>query len=122
MAATLSPVACGGGTSEGRGSGGRSEVVGDANPDSVAAHLEARWLVPPDHYGDPPLAAPIALAVDEDLGRLYVLETQPPELRVYDVSSGSYVGALGREGDGPGEYRRPIALAVEPGGLVAVLS
>jgi hypothetical protein len=78
--------------------------------------------VPPDPAGDPPLAAPVALAVDEEGGRLLVLETQPPELRVYDLSSGVFLGALGREGDGPGEYRNPIALAVHPGGLAAVLS
>jgi hypothetical protein len=117
-------VACRDGASEGGGWAGQSEVGGGAVAGATAPRqLEARWLVPPDASGEPPLAAPLALAVDEDLGRLYVLETQPPGLRVYDLESGSYVGALGREGDGPGEYRNPIALAVESGGgLAAVLS
>jgi hypothetical protein len=123
LAATLPPVACRDGTSRRLGRAERAEVASGERGDAAATRrLEVRWLVPPDAFGDPPLAAPIALAVDEDLGRLYILETQPPELRVYDLESGSYVDALGREGDGPGEYRRPIALAVEPGGLVAVLS
>jgi hypothetical protein len=123
MAATLSPLACGDGTPEGGGAVGRPGV-GESRYVEAAApqQLEARWLVAPDPSGDPPLAAPIALAVDEGRGRLYVLETQPPELRVYDLKSGNYIDALGRGGDGPGEYRRPIGLAVQPGGPAAVLS
>lgn len=121
-AATLLPLACGDGTPEERGPGGRPEVGDETGSIAAPRLLETSWLVPPDPSGDPPLAAPIALAVDEDRARLYVLETQPPELRVYELEDGGYVGALGREGDGPGEYRRPIGLAVEPDGLVAVLS
>lgn len=123
LAATLCPIACSDRTSEGRGHGERILVGrgGDLQAEGPQ-ELEGRWLVPPDPAGDPPLAAPLALAVDEELGRLYVLETQPPELRIYDLTSGGYVGALGREGDGPGEYRRPIALAVGAGGLAAVLT
>jgi len=123
MAATLSPVGCGDRPPAGRVSASGSGVGGGAGADGGATlHLEAEWLVPPDASGEPPLAAPVALAVDEARERLYVLESQPPELRIYDLKSGAYVGALGREGDGPGEYRRPIALAVGPGGLAAVLS
>ncbi|MGD2154826.1 MAG: hypothetical protein PVG79_16275 [Gemmatimonadales bacterium] len=123
VTATLSLVACGDRPSGRRGSASGPGVGGGEAADGGAAlHLEASWLVPPDAAGEPPLAAPIALAVDEALERLYVLETQPPELRIYDLKSGVYVGALGREGDGPGEYRRPIDLAVGPSGLAAVLS
>ncbi|NIN72454.1 MAG: hypothetical protein GTO46_11165 [Gemmatimonadetes bacterium] len=124
MAATLSPVACRDGTSERGGRARRSEAGRGEYADAIAPrHLEARWLVAPDVSGEPPLAAPLALAVDEYIGRLYLLETQPPELRVYDLESGVFLDALGRAGDGPGEYRRPIALAVETGGgLAAVLS
>jgi hypothetical protein len=123
LAATLCPAACGDATLERREPAGVVETGGSESSDAVAPdYLEARWLVPPDPAGDPPLAAPIALAVDEGRGRLYVLETQPPVLRVYDLEGGTYIGALGRAGDGPGEYRHPIAVAVEPGGLVAVLS
>jgi hypothetical protein len=124
LAATLTLVACRDETSERSERAPRHETDRGEIADVSAppGHLEARWLVPPDASGDPPLAAPLALAVDEDLGRLYVLETQPPELRVYEMESGSYLGALGREGDGPGEYRNPIALAVGSGNLAAVLS
>ena len=54
-----------------------------------------------------------SLAVAPD-GSIYVMDSQVPALRKYDVS-GQYVGTLGREGEGPGEYRGP------DGGL-AVLS
>ncbi len=53
----------------------------------------------------------LALAPD---GTIYVMDRQVPALRVYDAD-GSYRTTFGREGGGPGEYRRP------DGGL-AVLS
>lgn len=60
--------------------------------------------------------------MDAERRRLFVLELQPAELRVYDLADGRFLGALGREGDGPEEYRHPIDLAVSGAGLVAVLS
>lgn len=84
--------------------------------------MPTRWLIPPGASLDPPLAAPTAIAVDGERGRLYVLELQPPELRVYDLSDGRFLRSLGRQGDGPGEYRYPTALAVSADGVVAVLS
>jgi hypothetical protein len=46
-------------------------------------------------------------------GRIYVLDQQIPAVRVYDAD-GSHLMDLGREGDGPGEFRRPTSLAVHP--------
>ena len=43
------------------------------------------------------------LAIDAD-GGIYVFDGQVPALRYYD-SDGSYVRTLGREGEGPGEYK-----------------
>ena len=54
-----------------------------------------------------------ALAVDE-AGRIYVFDTQVPALRVYDAD-GTFLMTVGREGEGPGEYRQP------DGGAVVVL-
>lgn len=122
-AATLGSAGCGDDGSA-AGSSGAVAVERASETGRVEAlpELEAVWLVPPDPAGEPPQAAPIGLGVDGRGRRLYVLETQPPELRIYSTEDGRYLGALGRAGDGPGEYRNPIALAVEPGGLVAVLS
>jgi hypothetical protein len=104
-----------------RGSSPSAAEAVDAAADTVAA-LTTRWLVPPDPGLDPPLAAPVSIELDARRRRLFVLELQPPELRVYDLLDGRLVAGLGREGDGPGEYRHPIDLAVSGGGLAAVLS
>ncbi len=49
------------------------------------------------------------------LGRIYVLDRQPKEVRVFD-RGGRHVRTLGREGGGPGEFRNPIGLAWGPEG------
>ncbi len=51
----------------------------------------------------------LGVGVAEDL--IYVLDRQVHRIRVYD-RNGIHVRDLGREGDGPGEFRSPAALAV----------
>ncbi len=51
-------------------------------------------------------------------GRLYLLDASVG--RVVAVRSGELDHVVGREGDGPGEYRRPRAVVVLAGGRVAV--
>ena len=94
----------------------------DGGVQDLPIELPTRWLLPPDPDLNPPLAAPVDIAVDESTGRLLVLELQPPELRSYSLTSGELLEVLGREGDGPGEYRNPIGVAVNGDGLAAVLA
>jgi hypothetical protein len=112
LAATLPAVGC----------RERADRPGGSPVAERSAVLQSRWLIPPEPSIDPPLAAPVAIAVDGARGRLLVLELQPPELRVYGLPGGDFIEALGREGDGPGEYRHPSDLALGAGGVVAVLS
>jgi hypothetical protein len=59
------------------------------------------------------------LAVDRD-GNMYVYDRQVPVLRKYGPD-GSYVGDLGREGGGPGEYKNSDGgVAVLPDGRLAL--
>lgn len=48
-------------------------------------------------------------------GRIYVLEGQAQELRVFD-RTGRHVRTIGRKGGGPGEFASPIGLAWGPAG------
>ncbi len=84
--------------------------------------LTARWLIAPELAQRPPLTAPIDIAVDDLRGRLFLLELKPPAVRVYSLADGDYLASLGREGDGPGEYRYPVSIAVSRSGSLAVLS
>lgn len=52
-------------------------------------------------------------------GRIFVIDTQVPVVRVYD-ESGTYVADLGRAGQGPGEYEFPRTVGVRPDGTVLV--
>src|SRR5437870_5627047 len=56
------------------------------------------------------------VAVGPD-GSIYVYDPQVPALRKYDVN-GKYVKDLGRKGEGPGEYREIVGLAVLGDGRV----
>jgi hypothetical protein len=47
----------------------------------------------------------VSMALGPD-GTIYVMDQQAPALRVYDPD-GTYRATFGREGAGPGEYRRP---------------
>lgn len=59
-----------------------------------------------------------SLAVDED-HNVYVFDTQAFEVRVFDAT-GTYLETLGREGEGPGEFARPEAIAMLPDGRLLV--
>jgi hypothetical protein len=60
-----------------------------------------------------------ALEVDP-LGRVYVLDAQAAEVRVFSADGGP-VRVLGRRGGGPGELRGPVGLAWGPEGHLWVI-
>jgi len=64
------------------------------------------------------LGDPRSIAVDES-GLIYVLDVHIPVVRVYSPD-GTHLRDLGREGDGPGEYRSPDGTAVLSDGRVLV--
>lgn len=45
--------------------------------------------------------------------RIFVLDTQVPTVRVYDLD-GQHLMDIGREGGGPGEFRQPRSIAIDP--------
>lgn len=59
-------------------------------------------------------------AAPDPLGRVWVLDRQAKELRVFDAA-GRHVRTIGREGAGPGEFRNPIGLTWDAGGRAWVV-
>jgi len=57
-----------------------------------------------------------SIAVDGD-GRVFVLDGQAGDIRVYD-SQGNYIATVARRGEGPGELNNAFSVAVLPDGRV----
>jgi hypothetical protein len=68
----------------------------------------------PDLFGDI-----TSLAVDE-LRRIWVLEGQAQEIRVFEPN-GDFVRTVGREGGGPGEFSRALQIRRAPDGTMRVM-
>ncbi len=58
-----------------------------------------------------------SIAVSQS-GTVYVYDTHPPTIREFDPD-GRFVGSIGREGEGPGEFRSIAGVSVLPDGKVA---
>ena len=59
------------------------------------------------------------VAVDEATGRVFVADRPNDRVVVFEPS-GMYAGTLGRSGEGPGEFRNPVALSMDPSGSLVV--
>jgi hypothetical protein len=56
----------------------------------------------------------------DEAGDVYLLDSQLAEVKIYD-DDGNFINAIGREGEGPGEFRRPSAMFLTSDGKVAIL-
>jgi hypothetical protein len=72
-----------------------------------------------DGAGPDVFAFPAALEADA-AGRLYVLDAQAAQVRVFGPD-GTHVRSLGRQGQGPGELSQPVGFALAPDGAVWVV-
>lgn len=90
------------------------ENGGDDRPFPAAAmHLSD--LVPPDSALT---AVPWGIVADAAADRIHVMDRTGARVAMFD-GSGAHTGSYGRSGDGPGEFRNPVALAGS-GGSVTV--
>lgn len=59
------------------------------------------------------------IAIDRS-GNVYLLDVQMNQIQVFD-RDGKFLRSIGREGEGPGEFRRPSAFFITPDGKIAVV-
>lgn len=88
--------------------------------ETTAWHLEEDLRIGTVEGTGPDLFGEITdLAVD-GYGRIYVLEGQAQEIRVFNPD-GSFLRTIGRKGGGPGEFKRAAGLRWDPQGNLWVI-
>ena len=85
----------------------------------VSLRLSRLWEVGGEE-DDELLFGVLSQITSDDEGNVYVLDAQLHEVMVFSPS-GEYLQSIGREGEGPGEFRRPSDLFLTPDGKVAVM-
>lgn len=131
LVVTISLAACGGGDGVDTGAPSTELVVERSTEDGVEvirnisgsrwgtqARLEEQLAIGEEVGDDAYLLGAItdAWATDD---RIYIVDSQAPAVRAFD-HQGNYLHDIGRTGQGPGEYSRPMAMAVDAGGRVLV--
>jgi hypothetical protein len=85
--------------------------------DSATWHFQEVTSIEPQDSGSAGLVNPGAVAAMDGGGRSYIVDEPPVSIKVFD-STGHFVRAIGRYGEGPGEYRQP-RIAIHGGQLFA---
>jgi len=99
---------------------GVTHVMNPATPESKpeTVTLKEQWRI--GGYDDDQIFGVITAIVGDDAGNFYMLDSQLSEIKVYS-GSGEYLRTIGREGEGPGEFRRAFNIFVMPDGNIGVL-
>lgn len=79
--------------------------------------LQERWRVGGDD--EDILLGRIGVVIAGLDGEVYALDSQLAQVQVFDAD-GNHLRTLGREGEGPGEFRQPTAVFLRGDGTVAV--
>jgi hypothetical protein len=135
LAASLLLAACGGASESAPGATGENDPGEYVVERSESAGVETVRTVSGSRWGGSPRLIE-ELSIGEEMGedaylfgsissawatddRIYVVDGQVPAVRAFD-HEGNFLHQLGGVGQGPGEYLRPVALAVTDEGNVLV--
>ncbi|UCE02958.1 MAG: 6-bladed beta-propeller, partial [Candidatus Latescibacterota bacterium] len=86
----------------------------------LTLELEEMWTIGGDSDADGEFFGLITDIAIHPSGEIYLVDTQLSEVKVF-TRDGEYLRTIGREGEGPGEFRRPRALLFDPDGNVGVV-
>jgi hypothetical protein len=97
-------------------------VMNPAEPmnGKAAIELEELWRLGGDTDNEDEFFGLISRITTDEDGNVYLLDTQLSEVKVFSPD-GEYINTLGREGEGPGEFRRPTGMFFVPGGNLGIL-
>jgi DNA-binding beta-propeller fold protein YncE len=65
------------------------------------------------------ISSPVGMAIQEELGRIYVVDSQRHQVHIFTLDGG-HVGSFGRRGDERGEFYHPLGIAINRGDTVYV--
>ena len=86
----------------------------------ITVELEELWRLGGDTDNEDEFFGVISQILADPSGNVYLLDSQLSEVKVFSAD-GEFLRTLGREGEGPGEFRRPSDMCFLPGGLLGVV-
>jgi hypothetical protein len=127
-AALTALAACSGGGEPAGSEEWRSETMTEGDVTTVrtisgsiwggTARLDEELSIGVEAGDDPYMLGSVrALATDGE--EIFVLDQQVPVIRVYDAA-GRHLRDIGKDGEGPGEFRRPESMVLGPDGRIFV--
>ena len=87
-------------------------------PETIAP--EELWRLGGDDEDEDVIFGVLTSIATDSEGNVYLLDMQLSQVYVYS-SDGEYLNTIGREGEGPGEFRRAGDMFIAPDGNVAVM-
>lgn len=82
--------------------------------------MEALWELGGETDDEDQFFGIIADIEIDDAGNVYLLDSQLSEVKIFSAD-GEFIRSIGREGEGPGEFRRPSAIFLTKDGNVGVM-
>jgi hypothetical protein len=92
----------------------------DGMESPVTLELDELWQIGGDTDDEDEFFGVIARITTDKEGNVYLLDSQLSEVKVFSAD-GEYLRTIGREGEGPGEFRSPQDMFFLPDGNLGVL-
>jgi hypothetical protein len=102
--------------------GGVPHIMNTAKPieSPKIVELKEMWRIGGDTDNDDELFGVIVHLLTDGRGNVYVLDKQLAQVKIFS-KEGEFIRDIGREGDGPGEFREPSCMFFTSDGGLAVM-
>lgn len=102
--------------------GGIRHMINPAEPikDAVASAATERWRIGGDTDDEDEFFGVIGQLLADKTGNIYLLDSQLNHVKIFSAD-GEFIREIGREGEGPGEFRSGVSMFFAENGNIAVL-